>query len=39
VRLRAERTGAVSDGLYLAAESDLGAILGHLDTLKPRCWW
>ena len=35
VRLRAERTGAVSDGLYLAAESDLGAILGHLDTLKP----
>jgi DNA repair protein RadA/Sms len=35
VRLRAERTGAVNDGLYLAAESDLGNILGHLDTLKP----
>jgi DNA repair protein RadA/Sms len=35
VRLRAERTGAVSDGLYLAAESDLGAIVGHLDALRP----
>ena len=35
VRLRAERTGAVSEGLYIAAESDLGAVLGHLDTLKP----
>ncbi len=35
VRLRAERTGAVHDGLYLAAESDLGAIISHLDTLKP----
>jgi DNA repair protein RadA/Sms len=35
VRLRAERTGALSDGLYLAAESDLGAIIGHLDALRP----
>ncbi|GAY08738.1 DNA repair protein RadA [Pseudonocardia sp. N23] len=35
VRLRAERTGGVHDELYLAAESDLGAILGHLDALKP----
>jgi DNA repair protein RadA/Sms len=35
VRLRAERTGAVSDALYLAAESDLGSIIGHLDALKP----
>ncbi|NMH99212.1 DNA repair protein RadA [Pseudonocardia acidicola] len=35
VRLRAERTRAVHDELYLAAESDLGAILGHLDTVKP----
>ena len=35
VRLRAERTGAVSEGLYIAAESDLGTVLGHLDTLKP----
>jgi DNA repair protein RadA/Sms len=35
VRLRAERTGAVHDQLYLAAESDLGAIVGHLDELRP----
>ncbi|MDT7704810.1 MAG: hypothetical protein QOG20_417, partial [Pseudonocardiales bacterium] len=35
VRLRAERTGAVSDELYLAAESDLGSILGHIDELRP----
>jgi DNA repair protein RadA/Sms len=35
VRLRASRTGAVRDQLYLAAESDLGAILSHVDTLKP----
>jgi DNA repair protein RadA/Sms len=35
VRLRAERTGALRDELYLAAESDLGAILGHLEELQP----
>jgi len=35
VRLRAERTGAVCQELYLAAESDLGAILGHLDAVAP----
>ncbi|MCX6463763.1 MAG: DNA repair protein RadA, partial [Pseudonocardiales bacterium] len=35
VRLRAERTGAVRDELYLAAESDLGAIVGHLDEVRP----
>jgi DNA repair protein RadA/Sms len=35
VRLRAERTGAVHDELYLAAESDLGAIIGHVDELRP----
>ena len=35
VRLRAERTGAVHDELYLAAESDLGAIVGHIDELRP----
>jgi DNA repair protein RadA/Sms len=28
-------TGAVCDGLYLAAESDLGAILSHVDALRP----
>ncbi|WP_214401866.1 DNA repair protein RadA [Pseudonocardia lacus] len=35
VRLRAERTGALRDELYLAAESDLGAIVGHIDALRP----
>jgi DNA repair protein RadA/Sms len=35
VRLRAERTGAVDDNLYLAAETDLGAVLTHVDTVKP----
>jgi DNA repair protein RadA/Sms len=35
VRLRAERTGALSPELYLAAETDLGALLGHLDDVKP----
>jgi DNA repair protein RadA/Sms len=35
VRLRAERTGNVHDLMYLAAESDLSAILGHVDDVKP----
>ena len=35
VRLRAERLGALHDNLYLASESDLGAVLGHLDAVKP----
>jgi DNA repair protein RadA/Sms len=35
VRLRAERTGAVNDELFLAAESDLGSIIGHIDDLRP----
>ncbi|HOC12578.1 MAG TPA: DNA repair protein RadA [Propionicimonas sp.] len=35
VRLRAERTSAVIDGLYLAAENDLGNILGHIEQLSP----
>jgi DNA repair protein RadA/Sms len=35
VRLRAERTGALHDELYLAAESDLGAIVAHVDELRP----
>ena len=36
VRLRADRTGAVRDELYLAAESDLAAVLGHVDEVRPR---
>jgi DNA repair protein RadA/Sms len=35
VRLRAERTGAVDDDLFLAAETDLGAVLTHIETVKP----
>jgi DNA repair protein RadA/Sms len=35
VRLRAERIGALDERLYLAAETDLAAILGHLDAVKP----
>ena len=35
VRLRAERTGAVHDLLYLAAENDLGAVLTHVADVKP----
>lgn len=35
VRLRASRTGALSDNLYLAAETDLGSILGQIDELTP----
>ncbi len=35
VRLRADRTGAVHDELYLAAETDLGAVLTHIDDVQP----
>lgn len=35
VRLRAERIGALAPGLLLAAESDLGAVLGHLEATEP----
>ncbi|GAA4551239.1 DNA repair protein RadA [Amycolatopsis samaneae] len=35
VRLRAERTGNVHQDMFLAAESDLAAILGHVDAVKP----
>ena len=35
VRLRAGRIGAIADELYLAAESDLSAVLGHLDQVRP----
>jgi len=35
VRLRAERIGALDERLYLAAESDLSTVLGHLDAVKP----
>ncbi|MFT4299267.1 MAG: DNA repair protein RadA [Aeromicrobium sp.] len=35
VRLRAERTGALADELFLAAETDLGALLTHVDEVAP----
>ncbi|WP_311243567.1 DNA repair protein RadA [Microbacterium sp. WCS2018Hpa-23] len=36
VRLRAERTGALHDELYLASETDLATILGHIDEVVPQ---
>ncbi|MDQ4055372.1 MAG: DNA repair protein RadA [Actinomycetota bacterium] len=35
VRLRADRTGGVHDELFLAAETDLGAILTHIEEVRP----
>lgn len=35
VRLRAERTGSIHDSLYLASETDLSTVLGHVEEVKP----
>ena len=35
VRLRADRIGALSPHLYLAAETDLAAVLGHIEQVQP----
>jgi DNA repair protein RadA/Sms len=35
VRLRADRTGAVHERVYLAAESDLATLLGHVEQVHP----
>jgi DNA repair protein RadA/Sms len=35
IKLRADRTGALSDNLYLASENDLATVLGQLNHLKP----
>ena len=35
MRLRAGRTNAVADQLYLAAETDLGTVLGHIEEVRP----
>lgn len=35
VRLRAERMGTLHERLYLASETDLSAVLGHVDAVKP----
>src|SRR3954470_3529484 len=35
VRMRAGRIDAMSDQLYLAAETELSALLGHVDAVRP----
>ncbi len=35
VRLRADRTGGVHDELFIAAETDLGAVLTHVEQVRP----
>jgi DNA repair protein RadA/Sms len=35
VRLRADRIGAVSESLFLASETDFGALLGHVQDVNP----
>ena len=35
IRMRAERTGAMHDTLYLASETDLATVLGHIETVDP----
>ncbi len=35
VRLRADRIGAIADSLYLAAETDFAALLGHVQAVDP----
>lgn len=36
VRLRAERIKAINPDLFLAAETDLGAVISHIDAVKPQ---
>ena len=35
IRMRAERTGALRDTLYLASETDLATVLGHIESVDP----
>ncbi|MEZ5191667.1 MAG: DNA repair protein RadA [Nocardioides sp.] len=35
VRLRADRTDGVHEELFLAAETDLAAVLGHVESVRP----
>jgi DNA repair protein RadA/Sms len=35
IRVRAQRTGALDDQIYLACDTDLGSILGTIEQLKP----
>jgi DNA repair protein RadA/Sms len=36
VRLRADRVGAVTDRLYLAAETELSSVLGQVEAVEPK---
>lgn len=36
IRMRAERTGALHDTLYLASENDLATVLGHIEAVDPQ---
>ncbi|PZG21340.1 DNA repair protein RadA [Nonomuraea aridisoli] len=36
VRLRADRIGAIQDNLYLAAETELSALVAHVEKVQPR---
>ena len=36
IRLRADRMGALHPDIFLAAENDLAAVLGHVDQVGPR---
>ena len=36
VRLRAERIEAIDPQLFLASETDLGAVIAHIDAVKPQ---
>ncbi|HEX5143212.1 MAG TPA: DNA repair protein RadA [Mycobacterium sp.] len=35
IRMRAERTGCTHDEVYLAAESDVHTVLGHIEAVRP----
>ncbi len=35
IRMRAERTGAMHDTLFLASETDLATVLGHIESVNP----
>jgi DNA repair protein RadA/Sms len=36
IRLRAERTGAMSANLFIASETDLSTVLGQIDAISPQ---
>ena len=35
IRMRAERTGSCHDEVFLAAESDINTVLGHIEAVSP----